>query len=302
MYKLVKNRILITMILLVTMLLSLVPVVTSAEGNEDILAEKCGRTEEANVVLSEQADSNNEEFEGTGQENTEAESDTDNVTEVPDTPEVPDSTGEETKTEDVTPPPSEQPEVSPETSMEETDGVSEESATTEDTPSIPVENPAELPDTNEELQPFMAPLRGPMSSGSYTLGNGASYQSLNEAMAAASGGDTITVTGELTETQEISIDKNIILKAGDNSASITFTGSTGLKVNSGKILSLGSGESGPILQLKTGEVKVTNGKLFFQAGVQLEGKGVVLEGSSAQGTFTGGEITTGQSSEPYIAI
>lgn len=302
MHKLVKNRILITMILLVTMLLSLVPVVTSAEGNEDILAEECGRTEEAAVVLSEQADSNNEEFEGTGQENTEAESDTDNVTEVPDTPEVPDSTGEETKTEDVTPPPSEQPEVSPETSIEETDGVSEESAMTEDIQSIPVENPEDIPDTNEEVQPFMAPLRGPMSGGSYTLGNGASFPGLNEAMDAASDGDTITVTGDLTETQEISIDKNIILKAGDNSASITFTGSTGLKVNSGKILTLGSGESGPILQLKTGEVKVTNGKLFFQAGVQLEGKGVVLEGSSAQGTFTGGEITTGQSSEPYIAI
>ena len=218
------------MILLVTMLLSLVPVVTSAEGNEGDLAQEGPKTEVQNL--------------------------------------------EDANPENPNP-----------------ENVDSEAPNQEDNS-----------DTNEELQPFMAPLRGPMSGGSYTLGNGDVFGSLKEAMEAAPDGDTITVTGELTETQEISIDKNIILKAGDNSASITFTGSTGLKVNSGNILTLGSGESGPILQLKTGEVKVTNGKLFFQAGVQLEGKGVVLEGSSAQGTFTGGEITTGQSSEPYIAI
>lgn len=194
--------------------------------------------------------------------------------------------------------------------MEETDGVSEESAMTEDIQSIPVENPEELPDTNEELQPFMAPLRGPMSGGSYTLGNGNSFPGLNEAMDAASDGDTITVTGELTETQAVSVVKDITLIAGNDTAKINFTDNAGLIVDSGKTLTLGSGGTEPVLQITSNEgnvtnsiaVNVTNGHLIFQAGVRLEDKGVVLDGGTAQGTFTGGEIRIGHSSKPYMAI
>ncbi|MCI6603269.1 MAG: InlB B-repeat-containing protein [Clostridiales bacterium] len=258
MHKLVKNRILITMILLVTMLLSLVPVVTSAEGNEGDLAQEGPKTEVQNLE-----DAN------------------------PENPNPENADPEDANPEDANP---ENP--NPE-------NVDSEAPNQEDNS-----------DTNEELQPFMAPLRGPMSGGSYTLGNGDVFGSLKEAMEAAPDGDTITVTGELTETQAVSVVSDITLIAGGDTAKINFTGDAVLNVDNGNTLTLGSGDAEPVLQITSSEpnvtnsvaVNVTNGHLIFQAGVRLEDKGVALDGSTAQGIFTGGEITIGPSRKPYIAI
>ena len=115
------------------------------------------------------------------------------------------------------------------------------------------------------------------------------YPNIRAAMAEAQDGDTIVVNKNCTDTSDpIVVDKNVTIVAGDEN--VTSTGAN-LKVNTGKTLTLGSGDaSGSTLTFKGG-VNVTDGHVLFQDGIDLR-KTLSLNGTNATGTITGGKIKT----------
>lgn len=168
------------------------------------------------------------------------------------------------------------------------------------------------------LMPATSVMAEPPAEGIYNAQTETTYTSLEDAISNATSGDTlkvygtVKVPGDTGDTATISIDKNITLVAGGDSAKLEGSrpdeSSTPmaslLKLTNDASLTLGR-EGTPELLMEKIHLKVDAGKLQFQDGVHLRSNAkasdpgltstealsiVSISGSSSSASFTGGTI------------
>lgn len=295
MNKNLKFKVFISMVLLLTLLVSLVPAVIVAETPAEGVNLTEDKKEEAKKDPPDQQGSTGEASEETSESTTEETSE-----------ETSEATTEETS-EETSEATTEQ--TSEETSEATTEETSEETSEATTTSTTSSESSSTLPSEKVEgitplEQPMqltqMMPLRGP-ASGPYSLVSGSestSYDSLADALVDAKAGDTIKVSGTITEAQAITITKNITLMAGDEPASITFTNPSGITVKDGASLIFGGGGTAePLLTLSAPSSQllvVSEGSLLLREGAKLESSlnTITLRGAAAKASISGGSVTS----------
>lgn len=133
-------------------------------------------------------------------------------------------------------------------------------------------------------------------------GKTGTYTKLTDAIAAASDGDVLVVTGDVVEDTTVSVTKDITLVAGVGGGSLQIGYSAYLSNASGNKLVLGSGSaSGDLLTLESSNVTLwqTNGETLIRDGVIIRntldtGYSVFFETGNSTGSITGGTIEGGE--------